>query len=199
MNLREAKFASVDLETTGLNVEKDEIIAIGIVPIQGLTILTSQSFYSLVKSKKSTIKAMKIHGISDETIKSAPSFEEISEKVYEMLKNSILVGFCIEIDYGFLKKALKGFEAKTIDVMKLERVLGKFLGEKYIESPSLDALAKKYGIKTAYRHNALADALITAQIFQSQLMRLLKVGTNTVEKLLALIEEDSMGGHCPVI
>ncbi|MEM0353532.1 MAG: 3'-5' exonuclease, partial [Archaeoglobaceae archaeon] len=81
MNLREAKFASIDLETTGLNVEKDEIIAIGIVPIQGLTILASQSFYSLVKSKRSTLKAMKIHGISDDILKNAPSFEEISEKV----------------------------------------------------------------------------------------------------------------------
>lgn len=196
MNLREAKFASVDVETTGLDVERDEIIAIGIVPIQGLTILASKSFYSLVKSKKSTLKGLKIHGISDEALRSAPSFEEISGKVYEMLSDSILVGFCIEIDYGFLKKALKGFKAKTIDVMKLERALGKFLGEKYVESPTLDSLAKKYGIKTAYRHNALADAFITAQIFQFQLLRLLKIGTNTVEKLIALVEEDN---RCPII
>ncbi|MEM2119520.1 MAG: 3'-5' exonuclease [Archaeoglobaceae archaeon] len=191
MNLREAKFASIDLETTGLNVEKDEIIAIGIVPIQGLTILASQSFYSLVKSKRSALKAMKIHGISDDILKNAPSFEEISEKVYEMLRDRILVGFCIKLDYDFLKKALKGFEAKTIDVLRVDRILGKFLGEKYAESPSLDALAKKYGIKTTYRHNALADAFITAQIFQFQLIRLLKTGTNTVEKLLAMIEKES--------
>ncbi|MEM0203462.1 MAG: 3'-5' exonuclease [Archaeoglobaceae archaeon] len=191
MNLREAKFASIDLETTGLNVEKDEIVAIGIVPIQGLTILASQSFYSLVKSKKSTLKVMKIHGISDDALKNAPSFEEISEKVYGMLRDRILVGFCIELDYGFLKKALKGFEAKTIDVLRVDRILSKFLGERYAESPSLDALAKKYGIKTAYRHNALADAFITAQIFQFQLIRLLKVGANTVEKLLAILEEES--------
>ena len=190
MNVREAKFASIDLETTGLNVEKDEIVAIGIVPIQGLTILASQSFYSLIRSKKSTLKAMKIHGISDEELRKAPSFEEISERVREMLKNSILVGFCVEVDYSFLKKALKNFEAKTIDVLRLDRVIGKFLGEKYVESPSLDALAKKYGIKTAYRHNALADAFITAQIFQFQLIRLLKAGANTVEKLLAIVEEN---------
>lgn len=190
MNIREARFASIDLETTGLNLEKDEIVAIGIVPINGLTILASQSFYSLVKSRKSTLKAMKIHGISDEALENAPSFEEISAKVYEMLKDRILIGFCIELDYGFLKKALHGFEAKTIDVLKVDRILSKLLGEKYTESPSLDALAKKYGLSTSYRHNALADAFITAQIFQFQLVRLLKAGTNTVEKLLAIVGEE---------
>jgi DNA polymerase-3 subunit epsilon len=189
MNIREARFSSLDLETTGLNPQKDEIIAIGIVPLEGLKILSSNSFYSLVKPKKVKIKTLKIHGISQEKLEKAPCFDEIYPKIRNILEGSILVGFCVELDYSFLKNASKNFNAEKIDVVKVDRALSRFLGEKYLESPDLDSLAKKYGLKTPFRHNALADAFITAQIFQIQLLRLLKVGINTVEKLMSIINE----------
>jgi len=189
MNVREARFSSLDLETTGLNPQKDEIIAIGIVPLEGLKILSSNSFYSLVKPKKVKIKTLKIHGISQEKLEEAPHFDEIYPKIRNILEGSILVGFCVELDYSFLKNASRNFNAEKIDVVKVDRVLSRFLGEKYLESPDLDSLAKKYGLKTSFRHNALADAFMTAQIFQIQLLRLLKLGINTVEKLLSIINE----------
>jgi len=189
MNVREARFSSLDLETTGLNPQKDEIIAIGIVPLEGLKILSSNSFYSLVKPKKVKIKTLKIHGISQEKLEEAPHFDEIYPKIRNILEGSILVGFCVELDYSFLKNASRNFNAEKIDVVKVDRVLSRFLGEKYLKSPDLDSLAKKYGLKASFRHNALADAFITAQIFQIQLLRLLKLGINTVEKLLSIINE----------
>ncbi|MCS7119186.1 MAG: 3'-5' exonuclease [Archaeoglobaceae archaeon] len=189
MNLNEAKFASVDLETTGFNPYKDEIIAIGVVPMEGLKILSSKSFYSLVKSKSFDVKGLKIHGISSKDLERAPSFDEISPKVYDLLKESIIVGFCVELDYRFLKSVLKELETKTIDIMKIDRVLSRYIGEKYIVSPDLDSLAKKYELKTPYRHNALADAFISAQIFQLQLLKVLKIGVNTVDKLFNFLNE----------
>ncbi|MEM0350952.1 MAG: 3'-5' exonuclease [Archaeoglobaceae archaeon] len=189
MNIRDTKFASLDLETTGLDPYKDEIIAIGIIPIEGLKILSSNSFYSLVKPKRLKLKTLKIHGISERDLRNAPFFEEISQRVYEMLRDSIIVGFCVEVDYAFLKNALKDFKAQTIEIMKVDKVLSRFIGEKYVESPNLEALAKKYGLRTPYRHNALADAFLAAQIFQIQLLRLLKVGVNTLEKLLQILNE----------
>ncbi len=40
----------------------------------------------------------------------------------------------------------------------------------------------------SYRHNALADAFITAQIFQIQLLKILKYGIKTIDKLFELIK-----------
>lgn len=189
MNIREARFSSLDLETTGLDPYKDEIIAIGIVPMEGLRIVTSSSFYSLVRPKKAKMKAIKVHGISKEELEKAPRLEEIAQKIRSLLENSIIVGFCVDLDYSFLKSTLRDFKAETIDVVKVDRFLGRFLGERYLNSPDLDSLAKKYGLKTSFRHNALADAFITAQIFQIQLLRILKSGINSVDKLLRLLKE----------
>lgn len=189
MNIRDAKFASVDLETTGLDPGSDEIIAIGIVPMEGFSVLSSQSFYSLVKPKKWKMSSSKIHGISHLQLEKAPNLDDISQKVLELLEERIIVGFCVQIDYEFLRKALKKLNSRTLDVLKIDKVLSRFLGEKYTSSPTLEDLAKKYGVVPSYIHNALADAFITAQIFQIQLIRLLKAGTNTVEKLLSLLNE----------
>ncbi|MEM1578911.1 MAG: 3'-5' exonuclease [Archaeoglobaceae archaeon] len=192
MNIRDAKFASVDLETTGLDPMSDEIIAIGIVPMEGFSILSSQSFYSLVKPKKWKVNSSKIHGISYSELEKAPTLDEISQKVLELLEGKIIVGFCIQIDYEFLRRALKKLNSRTLDVLKIDKVLSRFLGEKYTSSPTLEDLAKKYGVFPSYTHNALADAFIAAQIFQIQLIRLLKAGANTLEKLLSFLNEPEL-------
>ncbi len=195
MNLREAKFAVLDLETTGLNPRKDEILAIGIVPMDGLKILSSRSFYSLVRPEKPhSCSSARIHGISVRELKHAPSFEDIADDVEEVIGDRIIVGHCVEIDCEFLTRAFAATgrkkKFKCIDIVQIERALGKLLGESYLNSePTLENLAKKYGLKASYRHNALADAFIAAQIFLMQLVRLLKYGVNTTEKLLSLVRQ----------
>ncbi len=195
MNLRDAKFAAIDVETTGLNPKKDEILALGIVPIEGTKIIASESYYTLVRPNKFKVEAIKIHGIDPKTLQNAPSFAEIADDIFDLLHDRILVGHSVELDYEFLRRAFEDagydFIAKTIDISTLEQILAKKLGEKLVwENKTLEGLAKKYGISCSYRHNALADAFIAAQIFQIQLVKLIKYGVNTLEKLLDLIEAE---------
>ena len=168
MNLRSAKFVSVDLETTGLNPKRDEIIAIAIVPLDGTKILASKSFYSLIKPSKFKIETIKIHGIDPKSLHSAPSFGDIANEVRLMLNNKILIGHSVNTDYKFLRVAFKKhnyeFRADTIDIILL-------------------------GIRCLYRHNALADAFIAAQIFQIQILKLIKYGITTVERLKEVLSD----------
>ncbi|OYT35536.1 hypothetical protein B6U96_10205 [Archaeoglobales archaeon ex4484_92] len=194
MNLRSAKFVSVDLETTGLNPKRDEIIAIAIVPLDGTKILASKSFYSLIKPSKFKIETIKIHGIDPKSLHSAPSFGDIANEVRLMLNNKILIGHSVNTDYKFLRVVFKKhnyeFRADTIDIILLEQVLAERLGEKLTwEDQSLENIAKRYGIRCLYRHNALADAFIAAQIFQIQILKLIKYGITTVERLKEVLSD----------
>ncbi|MBO8179158.1 MAG: hypothetical protein H0Z19_01545 [Archaeoglobus sp.] len=198
-NLRKIQFLSVDLETTGLNQKKDEIIAIGAVPIVGTRIMAGESYYRLLRPEKFKFESMKFHGLDPARLKTANNFSEIAEEVVELLRGKVLVGYAVEIDYGFLKRALKkeGYklENRRIDVIDFERAVCYILGERPVEKMSLDSLAKKYKIDVSYRHNALADAFITAQIFQFQLLKILKYGIKTINMLFDLLKRVERDRH----
>ena len=46
---REASFAVVDLETTGLDPRTDEVLSVGVVPVDGGRIILGRSYYSTVR------------------------------------------------------------------------------------------------------------------------------------------------------
>ena len=64
MDLKTTKFYAIDIETTGLDFNKDEIISFACVPISNLKILVGDTFYTLIKPKRYNYKAMRYHGIS---------------------------------------------------------------------------------------------------------------------------------------
>jgi DNA polymerase-3 subunit epsilon len=187
MQLRETKFAAIDLETTGLNLKGDEILAVGIVPMDGTKILANEAYYTLINPKKFKIDTIKIHGLDPSGLKDAPRFEDVAGEIYRKIKDRILVGYAVEIDISFLKRALSdaGYELKNkyIDIIQVELALNERLGERYAwEDLTLDTLIRRYSIKSSFRHNALADAFFAAQIFQIQLVKIIKYGINTFEK-----------------
>ncbi len=192
MDLRKAEFLSIDLETTGLNAKKDEILSIGAVPMHGTRIMAGETYYRVIRPKRFKIESIKYHGLDPRELEKAPTFSEVADEVYRLLEGKILVGYAIEMDYQFLRRALKeeGYKLsnKKIDIIDLEKAICFILGEKCGEDMSLDNMARKYGIKTSYRHNALADAFITAQIFQVQLLKIIKYGLGSVDKLFELIK-----------
>lgn len=175
MLLSEATFVSVDLETTGLDVRRDDIIAIALVPMHGLTIRVRHAYYTLVEPRKYRLQTMKYHGIDLKSLQEAPPFEEIAQDLLARC-HGLLLGHCVHIDYQFLRRAFKGvgipFERDLVDIAEVE----KWIGQKTSYRPncdelSLDALIRRYGLKEHYRHHALADAFFAAQIFQIQMTR----------------------------
>ncbi len=184
MHVEEVNFVAVDLETTGLNLNRDEIIACAMVPIRKMRILVGEAFYTTIKPARYRIDSMKYHGISERDLQNAPLFETVAPEIMRRL-DGILVGHSVEIDHHFLKKALKRAGIKLrchfLDIALLESWIRERLHEKVSpEVPTLDNLINAYHLKEHYRHNALADAFFAAQIFQFQVRRL---GIDNVDKL----------------
>lgn len=185
-DLKTARFYAIDIETTGLDLDKDEIISFACVPIIDLKILVRDTFYTLIKPKSYNYKAMRYHGISEDNLAHAPSFEEVSDRIRNAL-DGILVGHSVEFDFTFLKANFKSlgvrFKRDIIDIATLERWLRmkRKTGENDF---SLDGMIAAYGLKQYYRHNAAADAFFAAQIFQMQMREMVALGIDSTGKII---------------
>jgi DNA polymerase III subunit epsilon len=185
-DLKAAKFYAIDIETTGLDVEKDEIISFACVPVINLKILVRDTFYTLVKPKSYNFKAMRYHGISKDNLMDAPVFEEVSDRILKTL-DGILVGHTVEFDFTFLKAKFKSlgvqFKRDRIDIAMVERWLRMQCEAEKIDL-SLDGMIATYGLTSHYRHNATADAFFAAQIFQMQLREMMARGIDSAEGVI---------------
>jgi DNA polymerase III subunit epsilon len=186
MHIEDAKFCAVDIETTGLNPKKDEMIAFACMPIIQLRIQVRDTFQTLIKPKKYNFNTMKYHGISQDNLMEAPVFEDMADEIQHIL-DGILVGHSVEFDVSFLKMHFKtvgvNFRRECLDIAMIERWLRQKRGIPDMDL-SLDAMMPCYGLKSYYRHNAAADAFFAAQIFQMQMRQMMALGVDTVDKVI---------------
>lgn len=99
----------LDLETTGLDPENDEILQIGIIDQHG-TVLMNQ-FLKPMKNKKWE-RAQKVHGITPEMVKDCPNLPAITAKLMMILKGQDVVIYNADYDTGFLPDQVKKVASK---------------------------------------------------------------------------------------
>jgi DNA polymerase III subunit epsilon len=188
MHIKDAKLVSVDIETTGLDVKKDEIIAVASIQVYNMRILFSDLLYTLIKPDSYNIKSMIYHGISENDLKNAPFFIDVADKILKHL-DGILLGYSVEFDYMVLKRKFKAvgvnLKREFIDIALVERLIEQKSGIPGADL-SFEAMMEAYGLKQYYRHNALADAFFAAQIFQIQVAKLSTFGIDSTSKILKL-------------
>ncbi|WP_456370218.1 3'-5' exonuclease [Geoglobus sp.] len=196
--MRDVNFAVVDVETTGLDLKRDEILSIAVIPMDGLRIMVGNSYHTFVKPESFRISSVKYHGITPDVLEDSPKFCEVADEILKRIEGRVVVGHGVSIDIGFLEKefdrcGIRVKLQKSLDIAVVERVIGEIFGEKPTrEDLTLEALARKYSVPLTYRHSAMADAYIEAQIFQIQMMRLMKYGINSLNALESFISRVQM-------
>ena len=81
-----------DLETTGTNIVKDRIVEIAIIKIfpDGKQ---NEKIWRVNPERSIPSEATLIHGITDLDVQNEPSFKELSNDIYNFIKNSDLAGY----------------------------------------------------------------------------------------------------------
>lgn len=158
-------YVAFDLETTGLEVETEEIIEIGALKVIDGKIV--DRFMEFVKPEKPiSEKITQITGITNGMVENARGIEDVIRDFVTFCADHVLIGHNIPFDYKFCKRyALKygyAFEKKGIDTLKIARGVHKEL-----ESKSLGALCDHYQIINHAAHRAYHDALATAKLYQT--------------------------------
>jgi len=152
---------ALDLETTGLVTETDEIIEVGAVKFQGDQVL--DTYQVMVNPYKTLTKFIReLTGISQSEVDEASSFATIAPQLESFIGNRPIVGQNIAFDLGFLAKNGMNLPNPFYDTREMAAVLLPRLQEY-----SLLPLATFLGIEHPRLHRALEDADVTAKVFHA--------------------------------
>lgn len=157
-----------DLETTGLNVEKDEIIEVGAVKvIEGRLTEQFTCFVNIHKPLSPFIS--ELTGITEEMlIQEGYEKQPVIEEFLKFCDGYELIGHNLMFDYKFMKTAAiafgLSFEKNGIDTLNLAK---KFLSE--LPNRKLESLCSYYGYKNTKAHRAVYDAKATAYCYEQMI------------------------------
>jgi DNA polymerase III epsilon subunit family exonuclease len=175
--MRKHNLAFVDIETTGLNVIKHEIIEIGVViTTQKLKVI--EKFELKIKPKaieNAEPISLKITHYNKTDWKEAFSSEEAMKIFSEKVKDCIMVGQNVSFDFSFLEYAfVKNKLKNSMHYHKLDTISiawAKLHKKRNITHFSLRELCKHFGIENKNPHSALSDAYATYELYK-KLMKL---------------------------
>jgi DNA polymerase-3 subunit epsilon len=193
---RDARWCALDLELTGLDPRKDDIIAVGAVPIDDGRVVLGESMYTLVRTTtRSELAAVVLHKLRVSDLADAPPVADAIELVLGTLAGRIPVFHTGAVERAFLRPAFARSRVRLPAAADTE-VLGRlWLRERDGIAPaglSLERLATVLGMSAEVPHHALGDALTTANAFIALATHLDGVERQTVRTLVRA--EDRLRG-----
>lgn len=182
-----ARYVVVDTETTGLDMKRDRVIAIGAAGVDGGVLRLADCFDVVLRQERASPDAnILIHGIGGEAQLAGAEPKQGVLAFLEYLAKSPLVAFRADFDRTMLARAVKSvlgvpFHHPWIDLAVLLPALFP-----RAEATTLDDWLGHFRLVGAERHHALADAFATAQLLQIVLDAADRVGMRTAADLVAI-------------
>ena len=176
------EFISFDLETTGLNPDKDKITEIA--ACRFINGEFTEEFTTLINPGIPIPKNITaLTGITNKMVEDAPSINDALPDFMKFIGSTPLVAQNINFDYNFINKNLQGSnspfsEIPLYDTLSLARGFIYFYN-----SFSLGSLCDYYGIKIENAHRASADALCTGKLFVYLLQEALSKPLTLIQRI----------------
>ncbi|MEO8562257.1 MAG: UvrD-helicase domain-containing protein [bacterium] len=149
-------FTVLDIETTGRDVDRAEVVEIAVVRVRDRVIVEE---YSTLVRPNGRIEpgAARTHGISDAEVASSPVFDEVWPHVRQFCGTDVVVAHNgHHFDFPILRR-MSGETLCTYDTLPLARSL-------HSGSATLVDLARRFGIDTGHSHRALDDTRALAKV-----------------------------------
>lgn len=158
-------YIAFDLETTGLNPAKNEIIEIGALKVREGRV--TERFIEFIRPSAPLSPAItSLTGITDAMVADARPRCSVIADFLDFCEDDILIGHNVIFDYSFMKCSAAAedlpFEKNGIDTLKIAQKVHRDLPSK-----SLGSLCEHYHIENKSAHRAYHDALATAKLYQT--------------------------------
>jgi len=166
-SLREQRWIVVDLETSGLNLNRDQVLSIGAVVIEDGAIDLGQCFErTLLRPGQSVNPSVLIHGLGPSALAAGSDPAQALLDFMEFVGDSPLLAFHAPFDQHMLTRALKdslGYRLQHpfFDVADIAPLL---CPQATLREAGLDDWIAHFKLQVEERHNASADALATAEL-----------------------------------
>ncbi|MEM4699703.1 MAG: 3'-5' exonuclease [Candidatus Nezhaarchaeales archaeon] len=200
--LEEAPFVSIDVETSGLDPKRNDILSVGAVLILNGEVRLDRSFHSYVRPERGlATEAPPVHGITRDDLLGGPSFKEVAPRLMKLLEGAVLVGYNVPFDASFLNEALRRcslpqLKNPLLDILPLSygifarlRMDFELLKMDHLAlsgQMGLGALAGLLSVPVINRHTAMGDALTAALIFLKLLSLARSAGARRARDLFEL-------------
>lgn len=170
--MRKHNFAFIDIETTGLNLKKNEVIEIGCV-LTTPELEVIEEFELKIKPERienADPVALKVNHYNEKDWENSYDLKEGMEILVEKTQNCIMVGHNVSFDAGFLEYSFN--KTQIINKMHYHKldtvsiVWAKLHREPDLDHFSLRELCERFGIKNERAHSALPDARATFLLYK---------------------------------
>lgn len=171
----QVEFLVADLETSSLNTNDGEVLSIGWVVIKQGKIQLASAEHHLLKPQKSVGQSATIHHLRDCELEQGEDLIVVAERFLKVAAGRVLVFHHTPLDMSFLNKASRElFNSPlllpVIDTLEIEKK--KILRQQdHIKKGEL-RLAEcrsRYNLPAYPAHNALMDALSSAELLLAQI------------------------------
>ncbi|QIB68686.1 type I-E CRISPR-associated endoribonuclease Cas2 [Aminipila butyrica] len=151
------RYVVIDVETTGINPEKDQIIEIAAIKMEGSEMIV---FQKLIKIENGLQKEIaELTGITDGMLANdGKDIAVVLDEFLDFVGNAILVGYNVKFDISFLNAELKKSGHAALmnkSICLLQEAKRK---QKLLRDYKLSTVLKKYDISTEGLHRAYVDA-----------------------------------------
>lgn len=176
----------LDLETTGLNMAKDEVIAIGAVAIEKGAIHLDDQFDLILRRPELDIReTVLIHGIGPEALTQGQETKEALLHLLEWMDGDPILAYHAEFDKRFLERTLKvqlGYSRSHV-WMDVAELMPAFFPKADPKGKGLDHWSDLFGLEVSERHHAAADAMVTAELILIALNAAKRLNVKTLKNL----------------
>ncbi|WP_372378864.1 exonuclease domain-containing protein [Vibrio natriegens] len=189
----ETEFVVLDLETTGLDSEEEVILSIGWVEVKHghIDLSTSKHMYVHSDSKIKPETAVVNH-ITQQMLVDGVSIHEAMRSFFKVAEGKLIVAHGCLVEANFINQYLLSvFNIDTppllwIDTLCIEKRLQKAINSSDEYDVTLSATRARYGLPAYNGHNALADAVATAELLLAQQTRITPQAKTTIGTLYRL-------------
>jgi DNA polymerase-3 subunit epsilon len=164
-----SRYVVVDVETSGLDLNRDRLISIGAVAVENGAIMLGERFYAILQQESASSREnIEVHGIGGTAQMNGAPAPGVLLAFLEFMGKSPLVAFHVTFDETMIRRAIRaylGFDFRHpwLDLAYLMPALNP---GRAARPRSLDDWLNCFSIRNDDRHNAAADALATAQLLQ---------------------------------
>jgi len=187
------RWVVVDVESSGLDALHDSLIAVGALAVVDGAIDLADSFEVVLRQDRpSTVDNIEVHGIggTEQTEGEVPAAALAA--FLDFVGKDPLVAFHAPFDAMMLRRAVEqhlgiAFKRQWLDLADI----APLVWPRYASRLSgLDAWLEAFEIPVAFRHRAIADCLVTAQLLLMVQPQVRSIGAGTAGQLLGLSGAD---------
>jgi DNA polymerase-3 subunit epsilon len=171
----EVEFLAIDLETTGLDPRRHEILSVGFAPMRAGGVRLGEARHFLVRpTRPIPEETAVIHGLLDDHLESAPPLEDVLPHVLRAMAGRVPLAHFSTVEQRFLSFACKRVYGQPmlvpyVDTLRLEhRALERQQQAVVQGALRLHAARERYGLPRYKAHNAMMDAIAAGELFLAQ-------------------------------